>query len=127
MKKFKLSLIIMLALILSACAYNASLVKTSYDTLQVSSVAYDTSMKIVSDLYKQGKLSEEKKAEIKEIATVYSEAHNAATEALADYQETKDADDKERLQKQLAAASEALTKLLNLVKPYISEEVIENE
>lgn len=121
MKRFKILPIVFLALFFVSCAYNTSLVNTSYDTLQVSATAYDTSMKVVADLYARDEISDEEKQEIKEIASTYSQVHNAAVEALADYQDTKDVDDKERLEKQMAAASEALSKLLNIIRPYIEE------
>lgn len=121
MRKLNYLLIALLTIFIASCAYNASLVKTAYDTLQVSQVSYDTSMKIVSDLYKRGELNEDEKEKVISYASTYSKAHNAAVEALASYEESRSMEDKEQLEKQLTSASEALTNLLQIIKPYIGD------
>lgn len=117
--KVKLSLSIIILLFLTSCAYNASVVRTSYDALAVSQVSYDTSMKIVSDLKAKGQLSPADTAQIKTAATIYSTAHNAAVDALLTYEKSKDLSDLNALEIQLTSASTALTTLLNLIRPFI--------
>jgi len=94
-----------LLLLLLSCAYNSSLVKTAYDTLSVSQVSYDTSMKIVSDLNAQGKIPLADLAKIREAATIYSISHNTAVDALSAYESSKDSANLERLEIQLSSAT----------------------
>jgi len=119
--KRKLSGIVVLAFLLASCAYNASLVKVSYDSLTVSKQAYETAIKMTADLVRQGHINEIAVAKVKEIGAVYAKAHNAAVEALAKYRETKDVSDAEILQKQIALASGALSDLLTFIIPYMEK------
>ena len=122
MKRLKnYSAIIVLLLFTVSCAYNASMVKVSYNVLAVSSQAYDVSMKTMADLDARGLLPREKKTEIISAATTYYSNHNSAVELLAKYQETKDLQDQQLLEHQLAIMSETLTSLLNLIKPYLED------
>lgn len=119
MKRLYVPLIIMIFLI--GCAYNTSLTNTSYNTLKVSKTTYETTMQIVSDLYKQGNLSEEKKEEIIKVAGKYKKAHNEAVQALKTYKELKDKDSMRTLENKVILTSQSLRKLLHLIEPYIGE------
>lgn len=117
--KVKITLITLLSLFLFSCAYNTSLVKTSYDILSVSQTTYDTTLKIISDLYSRGMIPEEKRTEIIAKANTFHLAHNSAVESLARYEETRSMSDQESLTAQLSLASSALTDLLIILKPYL--------
>jgi len=104
-----------------SCAYNVGLVKTTYKLLTVSNVSYDTAMKTAADLYAQKRITDEQKAEIIKIGKTFAGAHNAAVEALARYEETKALAEQEKMSQQIAIASEALSQILNLIKPYLTK------
>lgn len=112
---------VLLAFILGACAYNASLVNTSYKIQAVSQASYDTSMKMVADLDKRGMLPEDEKAKILVVANTYYQAHNAAVKALLAYKESESLADKELLEKQIALMSTAIADLLAIISPYLEE------
>ena len=59
-----------------------------------------------------------------EIGGVYANAHNAAVEALARYEETKALEEQELMIAQIDIATEALSKLLALIRPYLLNDVI---
>ncbi len=113
--------IVMLAFVLSACAYNASMVQTSYKVLSISNLSYDTGMKVVADLDKRGLLPQDKKAEILVAARIFANAHNVAVMALVKYKETQNLADQELVEKQIALASEAIANLMLLITPYLLE------
>jgi hypothetical protein len=106
---------------LSACAtsHNQKLVNSTYKVLAASHESYDTAMKTAAGLYYRNLISEETKREIVKHGATYSGAHNAAVDALADYAETADAANEERLTKHLDIAADALSDLLALIQPYL--------
>jgi hypothetical protein len=106
---------------LVSCAYNIGMVNSTYKLLTVSNVSYDTAMKTAADLYAQKRITIEQKNEIIKIGKTFAGAHNAAVEALACYEETKDVSEQEKMSAQIVIASEALTNLLALIKPYLLE------
>lgn len=118
MKK-KLIIPAFLAIMLAACAYNQSLVNTAYKSLSVSQTSYDTAMKIIADLDREGHLSTSARDDMLKAANIYHDAHNTAVDTLVTYQETKSDSDEEKLEKQLIAASEALSQLLKTIEPYL--------
>ena len=103
------------------CAYNVGMVQTTYKLLTVSNVSYDTAMKTAADLYAQKRITDEQKAEIIKIGKTFAGAHNAATDMLLRYEETKAVSEQEKMSSQIAIASEALSEILNLIKPYLTE------
>lgn len=112
--------ILLLGLMLAVgCTYNVGLVQTTYKLLLTSQVSYDTGMKVAADLYRQGRISDSEKAAIIEVGATYAEAHNASVKALASYEKTKSAADQERLTAQIEVATAALSKLLELLRPYL--------
>lgn len=113
--------VIVLAFVLLACAYNASMVTTSYKVLAVSNLSYDTGMKVVADLDKRGLLPQDEKIKIMAAATTFFEAHNAAVAALANYKESEDLADQELLEKQIALVSEAIANLMAIITPYLEK------
>ena len=120
MKK-RLFLIPILLLALVSCAYNSSLVQSSYKVLAVSQTTYDTSMKAAADLYKQGKFGEDVKSKILKTAETYHKVHNSAVNALAKYEETYSSADANTLESQISLVSETLANLLSIIKPYLEK------
>ena len=110
---------LILFVFISACAYNVGLVNTTYKLLKVSNISYDTAMKTAADLYVQGRITNDQKAEIIKIGKIFAGAHNAAVDALASYEETKSASEQEKMSVQIAIASKALGDMLALIKPYL--------
>jgi len=108
-------------LMLIGCAYNIGYVKTTYDLLAVSQTSYETAISTVIDLHRQGRITDGQKAEAFDIGRQFANAHNAAVEALAKYEESGHLGSDEQLELQVVAAYEALSTLLNLVKPYLLE------
>lgn len=107
------------ALFLVACTYNIGLVGSTYKLLLTSQISYDTGMKVAADLYRQGRITDREKEAIIAVGTLYAEAHNAAVAALANYEKTKGSADQERLTSQIAVSTAALSKLLELLRPYL--------
>jgi lactam utilization protein B len=118
--RFQFSLLL-IGTLLAACAYNISYVNTTYDLLAVSQSSYETTIKTVIDLHKQGRISDEDKAKVFEVGKQFAIAHNAAVEALAQYEESGMMIGQAQLEKQITAAAEALSSLLQIVKPYLQE------
>jgi len=108
-------------LFLANCAYNIGLTDSMYKLLLTSQISYDTSMKVAADLYRQGKMTQDEKTKIIEIGTLYAEAHNQSVKALASYEKTKSDEDQARLTAQIEVATNALSKLLELLSPYLTE------
>ena len=102
-----------------SCAYNIGLVGSTYKLLLTSQISYDTGMKVAADLYRQGRITDREKEAIIAVGTLYAEAHNLAVAALANYEKTKDSADQERLTSQIAIATATLSKLLELLRPYL--------
>ena len=119
MRKLRSLSFVVLAVVIAACAYNASMVKTSYNILATSQASYDTSMKVVKDLKDKGLISAEDLTTVVAAATVYYKSHNTAVEALAKYEESKDSLDLDALEKQMTLMSEALIEFLKILGPYI--------
>jgi len=90
--------------------------------LSASQISYDTGMKTVADLYRQGRITEREKQTIISIGTTYATAHNLAVEALAKYEETKSLEQQELMEVQIEIATNALAELLGLIRPFLIQE-----
>lgn len=123
MKRAKLAIAgVILLFLIASCTYNIGLVRSTYKMLSASQISYDTALKAAADLYRQGRMSDDQKVKVIEIGEVYAEAHNAAVEALARYEETKDLAEQEIMTKQIEIAAQALSELLALIRPYLEVE-----
>jgi len=76
-------LMILLMLVTVQCS---SFVKTTYSSLGTAGILYDTSMKTIAELYKDGRMSEEAKQEAVRIAQDYYAVYMSAVAALEVYQ-----------------------------------------
>lgn len=99
----------------------ATVDKTSYKTLYVSQTTYDTTMTMLGDLYKQGKITEKQKQKIIDKAKKYKEAHNLAVNAFLKYKESGLTTDEENYLIMISKASVLLAEFINLAKPYIEK------
>ena len=121
-KLLALTLIVFFVGGIVGCAYNASLVNTTHDMLSVSKNSYETTGMVVTDLYGQGRISEEQKKEIIDIARPYSVAHNELVETLATYEESKDASEVGKIEIMVKRVSEALGTFLDEIQKYLVKE-----
>jgi hypothetical protein len=96
MKRKSLYLFVAFALVLSIVACD-TFVATAYKTLFTAGQAYDSSMKSVAQLQKDGKITKEQRAEINKVADVYYSSYQGAATALSIYNKTKNANDKSKL------------------------------
>jgi len=119
--KRKLVMSLVMSLVMVGCAYNLNYVNSTYKLLSVAQTSYETAIQTVIDLNRQGRVSDEQKATIFAVGKQYAVAHNAAVEALAQYEEDKLLVGDERLNACIETATEALSTLLELVKPYLLE------
>jgi hypothetical protein len=85
------SLIICLGLFLAlcACSTQSSVLKQSYDTVYAASATYDSSMKIVGDMYKTGRINEEQKNKIIDYAHKYYNTIHVVKKALIAYKQAQ--------------------------------------
>lgn len=86
--------------------------KISYDTVYMASVTYETSRSILGDLYKEGRINEEQKTQIVEVATKYYHAIMLAKKALIAYKKIEESKNPETLDKARIAVVEALNFML---------------
>lgn len=105
---------------LAAC-FGQSFVKDNYKALAVSKSTYDMALSAIADLYFQGVVDEEVKAQTIELARIWKDAHNDAVEALAQYEETGETSSQEQYLLAFEVAAKALDNLLDYVNPIITQ------
>ena len=118
MRVARISCLIFIVLAMVACA---SFSQNAYRSLVVSQQTYDTTLSVMGDLYKAGKLTEAQKEKAISIGRAYQKAHNDAVTALLLY-ETSDqatAESKKLAYQQAAAAAKILAELVAYAAPYI--------
>lgn len=119
--KQKMAITMMLALVLAILIGCATFTANSYKALSAAAVTYDTTMKSAADLYKQGKVTDEQKAKIVEIGNYYWAAYHVAVDALAAYEATSSAEDKDRVTVALSRMSAFLAQLVEYVTPFLDK------
>ena len=115
-----MAVLVMIAATLG-CASNTKkdVVSGTYKALSIGGNAYDAAMSGIGDLYRQGHVGEDVKAEAIKIGNVYHDAYHAAVEALKTYAETDvEVGD---LQQKVYAVGAALGKLLAYINPLLSK------
>jgi hypothetical protein len=119
MRVARISCLIFVVMALVACA---SFSQNAYRSLVVSQQTYDTTLSVLGDLYKAGKLTEAQKEKAISIGRAYQKAHNDAVTALLLY-ETSDQSTAEAkklaYQKAAADAAKILAELVAYAAPYI--------
>lgn len=119
--KINLTVIAVTCLLLVGCT-NAFIVN-SYQSLSVSKEAYESTMTLAGDLYKQKVISEETKDQLIEIGRMYKFIHNEAVSALIQYQNSQNKQDKQVYLNAAQDVSKRLSELLTILKPYLLKEV----
>lgn len=119
MRVARVSVLILVALALVACA---SFSQNAYRSLVVSQQTYDTTLSVMGDLYKAGKLTEAQKEKAISIGRAYQAAHNKAVTALLVYEtsdQSNEAATKLAYQQAAADAAKILADLVAYAEPYI--------
>ena len=111
-----------LVLLVASLVYGcATFTRDSCRTLSIAATTYDTAMKSIADLYRQGKVTEEQKIKVLEIATEYWAAYHIATDALEAYMTVSSVDNEKRLEIAMMEFSKVLSKFMNYVQPIIAK------
>ena len=108
--------------LLGGCT-DKDVVKNGWKALSVSATTYNTVMESAGKLYKEGKLSEEKKEVLVNIGKIYTGAYKASVDALETYDraitQDKSFADLEASKKAFKVSTEFLrTKLFDLIDNY---------
>lgn len=115
------ALALLLIMIMLTAVQCASFVKNTYSSLGTAGVLYDTSMKTVADLYRQGLMSEEDKAMAISIGRDYHDVYLSAVAALEIYQGMAEGDkegQKMHIMELMAKLSEIGGHLTTLINKY---------
>jgi len=105
-------------MIVVMCCSCGSFVKNSYNSLNTAAITADTSMKIVSDLYKNGQL---KDADLKNIEPVYTKfrfSYLASVSALEAYKRAETSENEDKLIVSLTELNNFVIELTALVYKY---------
>lgn len=99
MRQFRILSCLMAVLALLVLVTGCDEVKSTYNTLAVSGVTYDATMKAAADAHASGQLSDDQKATLIKYGTAFYGAWHTAREALRIYKATDkpDAASRERL------------------------------
>ena len=114
------SVAIILILGLVACA---SFTRDAYRTLTVSQQTYDTTLSVMGDLYREGKITEAQKAQAIDIGRAYKLAHNEAVASISLYEEKGGQANKDAYVAASVRAAGALAKLIAYCRPLIEKGV----
>lgn len=112
--------LIIVCFLLVGCAND--FIINSYQSLSVSKEAYESTMTLAGDLYKQKVISEETKDRLIEIGRIYKFIHNEAVSALIQYQNSRNEQDKQVYLNAAQDVSKRLSELLTILKPYLLKE-----
>jgi len=113
--KHYLIVMIMLLLVLGCATFS----RDSYRVLTVSYQSYDATLSTLGSLYKEGKISEEQKADVVLLAEAYKIAHNEAVDVLAKYEESGRQGNKDAVTSAISNTSAALARLIAYVRPFL--------
>ena len=113
MKPQRISLIILLAFLIACATFTTN----SYRSLVVSAETYETAMKSIAELYKEGHVGDDVKDKAIELGTIYWSAYHTAADGLAAYQ--KGEATKDEITTQLAIVSATLGSFLEYVRPVL--------
>ena len=103
--------LVLLASLVSCASFDTN----AYKSLAIAQSSYDTGMKAVGDLQKQGKLSSQQIKIIWDAANGYYMAYLTAVSAYQVYHQTKAATDQDKLLTALTACSAQLGALIPII------------
>jgi len=114
MRKIKLvSILIIGMFLMAACA--GTFAQNAYRSIYISGKTYDTSMKVVSDLQKQGIIDQIQRDQINKVGTIFYNAYQAAVDALGVYVNTSTSTNEQKVIAALNALSVAWPEFAKLV------------
>lgn len=114
----KFSVLFLVALALIACA---TFTRDAYRTLAVSYQTYDTTLSVVGDLYKEGKVTEAQKTKVIALGRTYAAAHNGTVIALANYETVNTDISKQAYVSAAINAAKALAEFVAYCQPLIEK------
>lgn len=113
-----ISIFLIAVLTMFACA---TFTRDAYRTLTVSQQTYDTTLSIMGDLYREGKVTESQKQKAIELGRAYKLSHNGAVVALARYEEQGGEANKQAYLLAMQDVSRTLSELLSYCRPLIEK------
>lgn len=126
-----LALLLTLTCMLSVQACKSDdFAKTSYRTLSIAGITYDTAMRISADAYKQGIINDAAKEKIITVGNIYYQSYMTARQGLEVYYKALVSDkpaEKTQLVSDFAKMVSDLKQLVELVKSSTKKEVVTDE
>lgn len=119
MRKVKYLIPILVLIFLAGCA-GRTFIQNTYATISISGTAYDTGMKIISDLQKQGVITQANRDTINKYATVFYNTYHDTVNKFSVYVATANPTDLDKLDLALSAMNTAwvnLAVVVNKAKP----------
>jgi len=116
---FVVTMIILCCFMFAACATPSK--RTAYDGLNLSYATYDSALRILADLHKEKKLTEEQKDKAIQIGRAYKLAHNAAVATLLKYELSRSGEDEDAYILAFQEASVHLSKLVRFAREVMDE------
>jgi len=105
-------------MIVVMCCSCGSFVKNSYNSLNTAAITADTSMKIVSDLYKNGQLNDNDLKNIEPVYTKFRFSYLASVSALEAYKRAETSENEDKLIVSLTELNNFVIELTALVYKY---------
>lgn len=109
--KRKLAVVFLVSVVMLACVSCATFENNTYKTIGVLGVSYDTSMKALADLKKQGKITDAQWAQIDQAGRDFYVVYNATIDAFQIYLATKNQPSQDKVILILSEASAKLGKV----------------
>lgn len=97
MKYARIKILVVLFLFAVTLAACSTFVGNTYKTMYVTAQAYDTGMKVVADLQKQGKITDEQRAQINDTARKFWASYQIAAVTLSVYNKSQTEANKDSL------------------------------
>ena len=91
----------------------------TYNALKTTGELYYFSFNSLGSLYSQGLITEEEKQKIVDIGHKYWSAHQAAVSALALYERTRQAPEKQKVETALREAQKLYGEFVDLIQPFL--------
>jgi len=105
-------------MIVVMCCSCGSFVKNSYNSLNTAAITADTSMKIVSDLYKNGQLNDNDLKNIEPVYTKFRFSYLASVSALEAYKRAETSENEDKLIVSLTELNNFVIEFTALVYKY---------
>jgi hypothetical protein len=120
MRNYKLGLLILLTTTLVVACATMSLERKAVNTLATIAELYDTSMKTIADLHRQGLLTDEEKLKVMDMALAVWSAYHEAQLALEMLKAIHDASSEAKLATALNALNERFSLMIETIEPLLN-------